>query len=80
MNNISHNIPESPAYGIFLFHSWYGVNEFVRNMKIFVQRIKVTEYSSHKLQTTLRKLYGRYTDLVHTFYIPVTHMLEGSVH
>ena len=48
--------------------------------RLFVQRIKVTEYSSHKPQTTLRKLYGRHTDLVHKFYILVSHMLEGFVH
>ena len=34
-------------------------------------------YSSRKLETTFRKLYGRHTDLVHKFDTSVSHMLSG---
>ena len=34
-------------------------------------------YSSRKLQNTFEKLYGRHTQLVHTFDTSVSHMLKG---
>ena len=34
-------------------------------------------YSSQKLQTTFRKLYGRHTYLVHKMDTSVSHMLKG---
>ena len=34
-------------------------------------------YSSHKLRTTLRKLFGHHTDFVHKFDTSVSRMLKG---
>ena len=61
---LSSNIPESPAYGVF-------VSQLIRYR--FIQNMKI--YSGFKVIET-GIFYGRHTDLVHIFYTSVSHMLN----
>ena len=76
------NIPESP--GIWFSVSlliWYArvclkyANILCRR-SILVSELLKQGYSSRKLQTTFRKLFGRHTDLVHQFDTFVSLMLK----
>ena len=42
-----------------------------------VSKLLKQGYSSRKLQTTFRRLYGRHTDLVHKYVTSVAHILKG---
>ena len=81
---LSSNIPESPACGVFVSQliryarvcSKY--EDFLFRGSILVSKLlKQGYYSSWKLQTTFRKVYGRYTDLIHKFDTSMPHMLNG---
>ena len=50
--------------------------DFLFRGSIMVSKLLKQGYSSRKLQTTFRKLYGRQTDLVHKFDTSVSHMLK----
>ena len=76
---LSSIIPESPAYDVFVAQLICNtVLGFVKNMKMFCLFSKLLKqgYSSRKLQTTLRKLYGRHTDFVHKCDASMSHMLN----
>ena len=68
---LSSNIPESPTYGVFVSQliryarvcSKY--EDFLFRGSILVSKLMKKGYSSQKLQTTFRKCYGLYTDLIH---------------
>ena len=69
------DIPESPAYGVFVSqlirYARIGLKfeYFLFRASILVSKLLKQGYSSKKLQTIFRKLYGRYTDLVHKFLL-----------
>ena len=79
---LSSNIPEYHAYGVFVSQliryarvcSKY--KDFLFRGSILVSNLLRQGYSSRKLQTTFRKLYGRHTP-VHKFDTSVSHMLKG---
>ena len=80
---LSSNIPESPAYGVFVSklirYAWVCLKyeDFLCRGYILVSKLLKQGYSSRKLLTTFRKLYGRHADLVHKFDTSVSHMLKG---
>ena len=51
--------------------------DFLLRGSILISKLLKQEYSSRKLQTTLRKLYGRHTDHVNKCDTSVSHMLKG---
>ena len=55
-----------PAHGA-LFHNLYFMLRFVQiwRFSVLVSKLLRQGYSSHKLQTTFGKFYGRHTDFVH---------------
>ena len=77
---LSSNIPESPAYGVFVSlliryaRVCSNYEDFLFRGSILVPKLVKQGYSSNKLQTTSRKFYGRHTDLVHKFDTSVSHM------
>ena len=76
---LSSNIPESPAYGVFVSQlircarvgSKY--EDFLFRGSILVSKLLKQGYSS---QTTFRKFYGHHTDLVHKLHTSVSHMFN----
>ena len=76
---LSSNIPESPAYGVFVSqlirYARVGskYEDFLFRGSILVSKLLQQGYSS---RTTFRKLYGRHTDLVHKFGTSVSHMFN----
>ena len=80
---LSSNIPESPAYGVFVTQLiryarvCLKYEDFLFRGSILVSKLLKQGYSSRKLQTTFRIFYGRHTDLVHTFDTFVSRMLNG---
>ena len=82
-----HYIPDDVqvvhAYGVFVTQliSYARVcskyEDFLFRRSILLSKLLKQGYSSRKLQTTFRKLYGRHTDLVHKSYTSVSHMLHG---
>ena len=68
---LSSNIPESPAYGVFVSHliryprvcSKY--EDFLFRGYILVSKLLKQGYSARKLQTTFWNFYGCHTYLVH---------------
>ena len=83
---LSSNFPYFPTYGVFVSQliryarvcSKY--EDFLLRGSILVSKLLKQGYSSRKLQTTYRKLYGRHTDLVHKFDTCVSHYVEWPVH
>ena len=67
---------------MFLFHSWYVMPRFVRNMKMFCSEDLFWFQSCwsrdilHGNLTTFRKFHC-HTDIVHKFDTSVSHMLKG---
>ena len=80
---LSSDIPESPAYGVFVSQLILYAQvcskfeDFLFRGSILVSKLLKQRYSSHKLQTTLWKFYGRHTDIVHKCDTSVSHMLHG---
>ena len=83
---IDSNIPESPAYGVFISQliryarvcSRY--NDFLYRGSILTSKLLRQGYSVEKLKTAFRKFYGRHSmhsDLVGKYNISVSHMLQG---
>ena len=76
------NIPESPAYAVFVsqlirYARVYSIYEdFLFRGSILNSMLLEQGYSSRKLQTTFRKFYGRHTDLVHKFDTSLSHNVE----
>ena len=76
---LSSNIPESPAYGVFVSpliryaRVCSKYEDFLFWGSILVSKLLKQGYSSRKFQTIFRKLYGRHTDLVHKFDTSVTY-------
>ena len=72
---LSSNTPESTAYGVFIRYARFGskYKDFLFRGSILVSKLLKQGYSS---RTTFRKLYGRHTDLVHTFGTSVSHMFH----
>ena len=83
---LSSNIPESHAYGVFVSHLiryarvCLKYEDFLFRGSILVSKLLKQGYSSRKLQTTFRKLYGHHTYIVHKFDTSVSHNVEGFVH
>ena len=81
--SIHSNIPESPAYGVFVSQLiryarvCLKYDAFLFREYILVSKLLKQGYSSRKLQNTFRKFYGAQTDLVHKFDPSVLHMLKG---
>ena len=79
---LSSNIPESPAYGVFVSpliryaRVCSKYEDFLFIGSILVSKLFKQGYSSRKLQTTFRKFYGRHTNLIHKFDTSVSHMLN----
>ena len=73
---LSSNIPESPAYGVFVSQFIRYTLDFLFRGYILVSKLLKQGYSARKLQTTFRKFYGRHTDLVHKFDTSVSYMLN----
>ena len=77
---LSSNIPESPAYGVFvsqLIRYARVCSKFLFRGSILISKLLKKGYSSQKPQTSFRKFYGRHTDLVHKFDTSVSHILHG---
>ena len=80
---IDSNIPEPPAYGVFISQliryarvcSRY--NDFLYRGSILTSKLLKQGYSVEKLKTAFRKFYGRHSDLVGKYNISVSHMLQG---
>ena len=80
---IDRNIPESPAYGVFISQliryarvcSRY--NDFLYRGSILTSKLLKQGYSIEKLKITFRKFYSRHSDLVGKYNISVSHMLQG---
>ena len=67
---------------VFLFHSWYFMlryDDFLFKGSILVSRLLRRDilHGNFRLHVRFMKLYGRHTDLVHTFDTSVSHMLKG---
>ena len=80
---IDSNIPESPAYGVFIpqliryARVCSRYNDFLYIGSILTSKLLKQGYSVEKLKTAFRKLYGRHSDLVGKYNISVSHMLRG---
>ena len=75
---LSRNIPESPAYGVFVSkliryaRVCSKFEDFLFRGSILVSKLLQQGYFSRKLHITFRKFNGRHTDLVHKFDTRVT--------
>ena len=73
---LSNNIPESPAYGVFvsqlLRYAWV-----CSKYETFLFRGYILVSTLLKLQTTFSNFYGPNTDPLHKFDTSVLHMLKG---
>ena len=79
---IDRNIPESPAYGVFISQLIRYVRvcsryDFLYRGSILTSKLLKQGYSVEKLKTAFRKFYGRHSDLVGKYNISVSHMLQG---
>ena len=69
-----YSIPESHAYGV-LFHSWYVMLQFVRNMKIFCSEDIFwfqSYWSRNILHGNFRLLFVNYMVVIHTLFTNLT--------
>ena len=77
---ISSNIPEAPAYGVFVSqliryaraNTFY--HDFVHRCRQLVTRLVLQGYTSAKLISTFGKFYGHHRDLLMKYDIPMSHM------
>ena len=80
---IDNNIPESPAYGVFISQSiryarvCSRYNDFLYRGSILTSKLLKQGYAVEKLKTAFEKFYGRHSDLVGKYSISVSHMLQG---
>lgn len=77
---ISSNIPEAPAYGVFVSqliryaraNTFY--HDFVHRCKHLVTRLLLQGYTSDKLSLTFGKFYGHHKDLLLKYDLPMSRM------
>ena len=72
------NIATSPAYGVFISQliryaracSWYGY--FILRTTHFLNKLLEQRYVKERLESSLKKFYGRYVDLIKQFEFHLT--------
>ena len=82
---LSTNIPTSPAYGVFISQliqyaracSSYGC--FILRATRLSNKLLEQGYVKESLQSSLRKFYGRYGDLIKQYEVSLSQMLNDTV-
>ena len=78
---MSSNIPQSPAYGVYVSQlirygrasSAYG--DFLVRSRLLTRKFLGQGYNRFKLITTFKKFYGRHYDLIGKFQLSLTHIV-----
>ena len=79
---ISSNIPESPAYGVYISQliryaracSFY--KDFICRAKTLTAKLKEQVYERDKLKIFGKKFFGRYNDLICSYHVSLTQFLS----
>ena len=79
---ISSNIPESPAYGVYISQliryaracTFY--NDFISRANTLTAKLKEQGYERDKLKVFSRKFFGRYNDLISSYRVSLTQFLS----
>ena len=79
---ISSNIPESPAYGVYISQliryaracSFY--NDFMCRASTLTAKLQEQGYERDKLKVFGRKFFGRYSDLIRSYRVSLTQFLS----
>jgi hypothetical protein len=76
------NIPLSPAYGVYISQlmryarACFAYEDFSIRGKLLTEKLMLQEYNESRLQSSFRKFYGRYNDLVCDYKLSLAHMLN----
>ena len=81
-NSLSSNVPASPAYGGFISQliryaqasSWYGC--FILRATRLSNKLLEQSYVKKRLESSLKKFYGRYGNLIKQYEVPLSRMLN----
>ena len=77
----SSNIPQSPAYGVYVSQliryarASSAYIDFLVRSRLLTRKLIGQGYNPFKLITTFKKFYGRHYDLIGKFQHSVTHMV-----
>ena len=78
---LSSNIPQSPAYGVYVSQliryarAFSAYSDFLVRSRLLTSKLLGQGYNRFKLITTFKKFYGRHYDLIGKFQLSVTHMV-----
>ena len=78
---LSSNIPQSPAYGVYVSQliryarASSAYSDFLVRSRLLTGKLLGQGYNRFKLITTFKKFYGRHYDLIGKFQHSVTHMV-----
>ena len=79
---LSSNIPSSPAYGVLISQLIRYARACSSHECFFLRAARLSSkllgqgYVSERLKSSLRKLYGRYGDLIKHYEVPLSQMLH----
>ena len=82
---LSSNIPSSPAYGVFISkliryaRACSSYECFILRAARLSSKLLGQGYIMERLKSSLRKLYGRYGDLIKYFEVSLSEMLHDNV-
>ena len=76
------NIPLSPAYGVYISQiiryaracSFY--DDFLMRCRLLTSKLLKQGYIRNRLITTFKKFYGRHSELINDYNVPVTRMID----
>ena len=78
---ISSNIPESPAYGVYISQliryarACSSYQDFINRARSLTVKLMEQGYTNDKLKVYGRKFYGRYSDLLQPYHVSLTFLL-----
>ena len=79
---LSSNIPTAPAYGVYVSQliryarACSGYNDFLDRSRLLTEKLLRQGFENHRLQSYLRKFYGRHHELVDRYNISVSQLSE----
>jgi hypothetical protein len=86
MFTLCSNIPLSPAYGVYISQliryarACFAYEDFSKRGKLLTKKLMLQGYNESSLESSFRKFYGRYNDLVCDYKLSLAHMLNDLFH